>query len=194
MLDQPNATGSALDIWHVRLANGETRALSLDELDAGFQAGWISETTMVLRAGGLQWAPLSAIAGLDEPMEAIPNSLAPLALNTVDVEVDEEVNAFRPRRGRKVLGFMTALVVVAGLGYAGLRARPALQHALAAPAPPPPVQPVSIPPAPVPAPPPAAVVTTVASAVPNALPASAPVAKTKAGRPAVKRAGGALRP
>ena len=66
MLDQPNVTGSGrhdLDIWHVRLADGATRALSLDELDAGFQAGWISESTMVLRAGSLRWAPLSEVAG-----------------------------------------------------------------------------------------------------------------------------------
>ena len=153
MTNQNDVTGSGrhdLDIWHVKLANGETRALSLDELDAGFHEGWINEGTLVLPAGAIRWAPLGEVAGLDEtppPVSSMPNSIAPYALDTfgadsgsdipfdldvpLDAESDADVLAFRPRRGRKVLKVMTALVVVAGLGFAALRGRPALQRALA---------------------------------------------------------------
>ena len=197
-----------VDIWHVKLASGETRTLSLDELDAAFHAGWITPRTLVLPAGALRWAPLGEVAGLDdetpEPIEVMPNSIAPLAFDTFaqldDVELsEEEKHAFRPRRGRKVFGVMTALIVVAGLGYAGVRARPAVQRALAsrgathiappAPAPPsvvaapPPVTPAPTAPAPA-----ITVPTMVASALPNVPVASAPATKTKPARPAGKRA------
>ena len=154
-MTQADVTGSGrnhLDIWHVKLANGETRALSLDELDAGFHDGWITERTMVLAAGALRWAPLGEVAGLDEtpaPVASTPNSIAPLAIDSfgletstsddvpfdIDVALDGgsygDVQALRPRRGRKILKLMTALVVIGGLGFAGFLGRPAVQHALA---------------------------------------------------------------
>ena len=154
-MNQSDVTGSAgqdLDIWHVRLSNGETRRLSLDELDAGFNEGWITEHTPVLAAGAFVWKPLSEVAGLDEtppPAPSVPNSIAPLALDNfgldsragsvpfdidvpMDAESNAEVAAFRPRRGKRLLGFMTVMVLLGGLGFAGLRARPGVQKALAA--------------------------------------------------------------
>jgi len=153
-MTQADVTGSGrnhLDIWHVKLANGETRALSLDELDAGFHDGWITERTMVLAAGSLRWAPLGEVAGLDEtpaPVASTPNSIAPLAIDSfglepsassepfdidvaLDGDSDADVAAFRPRRGRTILKLMTALVVIGGLGFAGFLGRPAVQRALA---------------------------------------------------------------
>jgi hypothetical protein len=140
------------DTWHVKLANGETRALSLDVLDVGFHDGWITERTMVLAPGSLRWAPLGEVAGLDEtpaPVVATPSSIAPLAIDSfgtgsngdsdaqldIDVAIDGEsgadVVAFKPRRGRTVLKALTALVVIGGLGFAGFVGRPAVQRALA---------------------------------------------------------------
>jgi len=140
------------DTWHVKLANGETRALSLDVLDVGFHDGWITERTMVLAPGSIRWAPLGEVAGLDEtpaPTVATPNSIAPLAIDSfgtgtsadsdaqldIDVAIDGEsgadVVAFKPRRGRTVLKALTALVVIGGLGFAGFVGRPAVQRALA---------------------------------------------------------------
>jgi hypothetical protein len=148
-------TGSGrhhVDIWHVKLANGETRSLSLDELDAAFHDGWIDGRTLVLPAGALRWAPLAEVAGLDDtppPVSVVPNSVAPLAIDMygldshagtdhpfdlavpIDAESDADFQALRPRRGRKIFGVLTAMIVVAGLGFAGFRATPALQRALA---------------------------------------------------------------
>ena len=198
MMNQGDVTGSGrhnLDIWHVRLADGETRALSLDDLDAAFQAGWVDERTPVLASGAIHWAPLGEVAGLDAappaPVSSMPNSIAPLALDNfipfdldapIDAESDAEVQAFRPRRARKLLGVMTAMIVVAGLGFAAFRAKPALQRALAsrggghsapvtavATEAKPPAAPVA--PAPVPAPAPVsteAIPTITATALPNA--------------------------
>jgi len=154
-MTQTEVTGSGqnhLDTWHVKLANGETRALSLDVLDVGFHDGWITERTMVLAPGSMRWAPLGEVAGLDEtpaPVVATPNSIAPLAIDAfgsgtsgdseaeldidiaIDGESDADVGAFKPRRGRTVLKVLTALVVLGGLGYAGFVGRPAVQRALA---------------------------------------------------------------
>jgi hypothetical protein len=154
MTHQADVTGSGrnhLDIWHVKLANGEARALSLDELDAGFHDGWITERTMVLAAGSLRWAPLGEVAGLDATPPAVastPNSIAPLAIDSfglessgtdlpfdidvaLDGDSDADMAAFRPRRGRTVLKLVTSLVVIGGLGFTGFLGRPAVQRALA---------------------------------------------------------------
>jgi hypothetical protein len=148
MSGQGDVTSSgrhAIDIWHVKLASGESRSLSLDELDRGFDEGWISEHTLVLAPGAIHWRPLAELAGLDEtpaPVSSVPNSIAPLALDTygadipidegaLDAESDAEVLAFKPRRGKKIFGFMTAVLLIGGLGFAGFRARPAVQRALA---------------------------------------------------------------
>ncbi len=154
-----DVTGSGkhpLDIWHVRLANGETRALSLDELDKAFDEGWVNERTLVLKAGAIRWLPLGEIAGLDEspeppPSESVPHSIAPLAL---DVESDFEVRlddlrtddaladlssepsetfltnrkSGRGARVAKVLGAVAVLGVLAGVGFTQ---RPRIAHAVA---------------------------------------------------------------
>jgi hypothetical protein len=127
------------DRWHVRLWSGEVRACTLDELDAGFQAGSIGEDTFVLAPGSTTWAKLADVAGLsaDEapppssssaPLHATgPNSLAPFVadvsmlanpLSHVDVS-DLDPESFRPK-GRKaivvgVLGGFGALL--AGVAF-----------------------------------------------------------------------------
>lgn len=154
MMNRDEVTSSGrhdVDIWHVRLANGETRSLSLDELDAGFHDGWIDAHTPVLPAGAIRWAPLGEVAGLGDddaydapsPVSSVPNSIAPLTFDTTsrdvpfdvdvpsDLGLDPDVLAFRPRRSKTLLRVTIAVAVVAGLGFAGLRGKPALQRALA---------------------------------------------------------------
>jgi hypothetical protein len=52
------------DLWKVQLSTGEVRLMTLDQLDSGFQEGWITEDTRVLREGATQWATLADVAGL----------------------------------------------------------------------------------------------------------------------------------
>jgi hypothetical protein len=168
------------EMWHVRLPNGETRRLSLDELDAAFNDGTINEDTPVLPGDAFTWTTLGQAAGLDNPQTpppvsvSMPNSIAPIALDNVrDVPIDidlafdrpsdADTDAFRPRRGRKIFRALIVLSVIGGLGFAGFRARPMVQHALAsraaAQAPAPVVAPPPPPALPPPPPPPAPVVT-----------------------------------
>jgi hypothetical protein len=89
-----------------------------------------------------------------DPAASEPNSIAPMAFDTnrwtidlnnlhtgerFDFSIPKHANddddvptALRgPRRGRRVLGAMTAVALVAGLGCAAFFARPSLQRALA---------------------------------------------------------------
>ncbi|MBX3192359.1 MAG: DUF4339 domain-containing protein [Labilithrix sp.] len=141
-----------LDIWTVRLPSGETRGLTLDELDQAFDSGVIDAKTPVLKAGDLQWSTLGQIAGLDTtppPVSVVPNSIMPVALDTpygvdlsdlrgpvaLDVGAlgpdDSAMRALRPRRGKKIFGAFVALAVVAGLSFAAFRAKPTLERAYA---------------------------------------------------------------
>ena len=52
------------DVWFVRTANGEAR-MTLDELDAAFQAGAINEQTQVREETSLQWSTLGALLGIE---------------------------------------------------------------------------------------------------------------------------------
>lgn len=142
-----------LDIWHVRLDNGETRALSLDELDRAFDEGWVHERTLVLKAGAIRWVPLGEIAGLDaapesEP-EPAPYSIAPLALDTnndFEVQLDnlrtEDALAdlagdpdmtFVTKKSAwpKVMKVVTIAAVVGVLGFVGFRQRAQIQDGFA---------------------------------------------------------------
>jgi hypothetical protein len=119
------------EIWHVKLPSGDVKPLSLDELDAAYEAGRIDLSTPVLPPAAITWSTLGNVAGLDpEPM---PLSIAPVAYGP-DLDVDlsasdlDDVPAeLRPRRtGRKVFGFLVAVAVVAGLGFAATKARPGM--------------------------------------------------------------------
>lgn len=61
-----NATDAADDLWLVRLRNGKVRAMTLDELDAAFDAGLINALTPILPPTAKGWTPLGIVAGLDE--------------------------------------------------------------------------------------------------------------------------------
>lgn len=125
------ASGSDLELWHVRLG-GVVRTMSLDELDAAFQAGVVDERTMVLKAGALVWTTLGDAAGIDEP----PNSIAPMATDVAPSSVaigalgppafdltpgaldTAELAAFRPkRRAGRALAAVAAVALVGGAAF-----------------------------------------------------------------------------
>jgi hypothetical protein len=123
------------DIWHVQVPGGEVRTLTLDQLDEAFQSGWIDAETLVFPAGGLGWARLGDVAGLDDISETPPpvsavNSVAPIALDVAPQAApahaesltavdDDDLPELKPRRGKRVLSVITTLAVLGGLGFAG---------------------------------------------------------------------------
>ncbi|MBX3198754.1 MAG: hypothetical protein KF894_11510 [Labilithrix sp.] len=121
------ASGSDLELWHVQLG-GVVRTMSLDELDAAFQAGVVDERTMVLKAGALRWSTLGDAAGID----AQPNSIAPMATDIAPPSVavggppaftpaaldTAELATFRPKRrvGRALVA-LAAVALVGGAAF-----------------------------------------------------------------------------
>jgi hypothetical protein len=74
---RPGLTDELEPRWHVRLPSG-MRTMTLDELDAAFQQGTISEQTLLAREDEVYLRPLGVVAGLfeEEPGDA-PHSRAP---------------------------------------------------------------------------------------------------------------------
>jgi hypothetical protein len=72
---------SDLDLWHVQVVGPGNatviRTMTLDELDAAFQAGVIGERTLVLQAGALRWTTLADAAGLGAADVAPPPARIP---------------------------------------------------------------------------------------------------------------------
>ncbi|HEY8944020.1 MAG TPA: DUF4339 domain-containing protein, partial [Polyangiaceae bacterium] len=59
----PNSA-SPPDVWHVLMAPGETKILSLEQLDDFFRLEVIDGSTKVWQPGMTEWLPLSVVAGL----------------------------------------------------------------------------------------------------------------------------------
>jgi hypothetical protein len=60
------------EAWHVQLASGELRVMSLDQLDDAFQNGLVSEDTFVYQPGMNDWIKLADLAGLDADADETP--------------------------------------------------------------------------------------------------------------------------
>ncbi len=75
---------SSADLWFVKLANGDVHHVSIDQLDAAFEAGHIDANTLVLPEGSTQWVRLGEAAGLDDaPQPAAPSPTpAPVTVPT----------------------------------------------------------------------------------------------------------------
>jgi hypothetical protein len=139
------------DRWVVMVPSGDTRAVTLDELDEEFNAGRIDGTTLVLAPGAVFWTPLAEIAGLDDeaspapaaskPIPSEPPSSDGLANLAVDLEVDVDLDLdleLRPkRRWGRLLALPGALGLVAAIAFAASAsdARPEEKAAAAAEAP-----------------------------------------------------------
>jgi hypothetical protein len=120
------------DRWVVMLASGDTRAVTLDELDDEFNAGRIDGKTLVLAPGAVFWTPLAEIAGLDDEAAAPAAKVLPseppssdvLANLAIDLDVDVSLDldfdqSFAPkRRWGRLLAIPAALGVVAAIAFA----------------------------------------------------------------------------
>jgi hypothetical protein len=69
--------------WHVRLPNGNVITVSLDDLDAAFQRGDVTEETLVFRQGMKEWLPLGQAAGLDDEEDTSQDAPAHVAHSQV---------------------------------------------------------------------------------------------------------------
>jgi hypothetical protein len=58
--------------WHVRIAPGEVKVLTLEQIDDLFRLDMIDEDTLLRQDGTEQWLPLRVVAGLDEEEVAPP--------------------------------------------------------------------------------------------------------------------------
>jgi len=61
-----SAQATEPDLWHVLLGPGETKVLSLEQVDDLFRLDIISAETPVWQPGMTEWLPLSVVAGLDD--------------------------------------------------------------------------------------------------------------------------------
>ena len=57
------------DRWHVRMAPGEVKVLTLEQIDDLFRLEMIDGDTLVRQDGTEQWLALRVVAGLDDPDE-----------------------------------------------------------------------------------------------------------------------------
>jgi len=74
---RPRVADDVEPLWHVRLSAGMI-TMTLDELDAAFQQGYITEQTLVAREDESYLRPLGVVAGLFEQMQIeAPCSEAP---------------------------------------------------------------------------------------------------------------------
>lgn len=59
-------SGAELERFHVRMAPGEVKLLTLDQIDDLFRLEVIDPDTLIRQEGTEQWLPLRVVAGLDE--------------------------------------------------------------------------------------------------------------------------------
>ena len=137
---------TAHEIWNVQLGPGRVRPMTLDEIDAAFEAGHISGSTLVLPPGKITWVTLGDAAGLDSQVapsetpapvvtELSPSSLAPMAISAssahleslvppppVLYEPEDDFEAAHKRsRIKLIAGGVGVLALIAALGAVGAR-------------------------------------------------------------------------
>lgn len=115
------------DVWHVKLAGGDAR-MTLDELDAAYQAGTIDEATLVRESDDAQWQTLGALLGVDAPSAPAPSAPVPPAppvmehgasLRPIAADLDElEAHQLRPKRRGALIAAAAAALIVIGVGVA----------------------------------------------------------------------------
>jgi hypothetical protein len=163
---------SSVEFWHVQLPNGTVSTMSLDDLDAAFQAGSIDERTYVIKQGDTAWATLASLLGLDEPAPVTPTpqpvvasvivsapisyapppvesapiySLRPVVSEVTDTDEDLDFGgpAFRsPKKRTAIIAGSIATVCGVGVLVAVLASSSSTPQVAAASQPPPP-QPVA---------------------------------------------------
>ncbi len=118
------ASGTNEEIWSVALPNGDVRRGTLDQLDEAFQAGQITEDSLVLGPDATEWTKLGVLLGLEAPaapsMTPPPVAFAPQSLRPVMMDLSELVEPPRPRsRMPLVFGALAGVAaVVAVIAFA----------------------------------------------------------------------------
>src|SRR5438046_73718 len=67
----------AQDLWHVRIAPGEVKVLTLEQVDDLYRLDMIEPSTLLWQQGMSGWLPLRVVAGLDDEPEAPAAQAAP---------------------------------------------------------------------------------------------------------------------
>lgn len=101
--------------------------MTLDELDAAFQAGAISEQTQVREETSPQWSTLGALLGI-EPQHS--NSVRPIAVDLDDIDESQ----LKPKKRGVVIAIAAGALVLGGLALAVTKfgGSPAVEKAAAA--------------------------------------------------------------
>ena len=139
-----DANTSHDDLWEVQTDDGQLHTLTLDQLDAAFEAEMVSAQTLVRPRGATSWQRLAVMAGLedaDAPAETATTSLAPMVVASAahpsvapapvvangpapyDLDLDLDEHALRPKRSKAifaVVGGVAALAFIAALGVTKL--------------------------------------------------------------------------
>jgi hypothetical protein len=103
------------DVWFVRTATGEAR-MTLDELDAAFEAGTISEQTQVREENALQWTTLGALLGGEPapPPDQHSASVRPVAVDLDDLDETQ----LKPKKTGVYVGIAAGVLALAGIAFA----------------------------------------------------------------------------
>ena len=122
--DAANETNE--EIWSVALPNGDVRRGTLDQLDEAFQAGQITEHSLVLGPNATEWTRLGDLLGLEMPPATPSYAPAPIAaqsLRPVMMDLSELVEPPRPRSRMPLvfgaLGGVAAVVAAIAFGVGG---------------------------------------------------------------------------
>lgn len=125
-----------IEAWQVELPSGDILTVSLDDLDAAFADGHVTEETRVRRVGEPTWTTLARAAGLETeraPMSAAPRvdpfvvptpaiPIAPSSMAPLALDLEDELPAPPNRRPVGiVLGICAAcaaLILSAGIASA----------------------------------------------------------------------------
>lgn len=67
------------ELWQVRLADGQVRSGTREQLEEAFHAGHLHEEMLVLAGGAPGWVKLGAVLGRGEPPPPAPVAAAPVA-------------------------------------------------------------------------------------------------------------------
>jgi hypothetical protein len=71
-------SGAEQERFHVRMAPGEVKLLTLDQIDDLFRLEVIDPDTLIRQEGTEQWLPLRVVAGLDEDEGGAAESASPV--------------------------------------------------------------------------------------------------------------------
>ena len=188
--------------WKVRMPNGATRTMTIEELDAAFDNAEIGLTTLVQRPSGGEWRTLGEAAGVDDSIRPVSSDFElvdipkppplPRMSGETNLSDEELATVVRPRKsGRRLAAVaMIGLLVGGVVAWRYMPAKPmtalatttiimAPHSPAAAAAPPAPAAPVPSAPETAPAPEGNALAEqTVLGSIPNAVKGAKPIKST----------------